>query len=139
LDQLPGVGKKMAGVLEEAGFTTVSSLASASLDALKALPGIGEKKALALRQAATEALEERELAEGETPKPQADQLEEVLAPEAGETLITAEGREETETSLEESPSPLGMEAQDEGEAAASSEEVCSSSSEHEASFDEERD
>jgi N utilization substance protein A len=45
LFSLPGVGEKTAGKLAEAGFTSVESLAAATVEALSEIPGIGAKTA----------------------------------------------------------------------------------------------
>lgn len=44
-----------AGILDEAGFGTIADLADASIDALTALPGIGEATATDLMERALEA------------------------------------------------------------------------------------
>ena len=58
LEHIPGVGGKMAEALREAGFSSLASVASASVEDLLAVPGIGKKKAEAMREAAIEMLAE---------------------------------------------------------------------------------
>lgn len=52
LSKLEAVGEKMVQLLSENGFATINSIASASLDALCEVPGIGPKRAQLLIDAA---------------------------------------------------------------------------------------
>lgn len=84
ISALPGVGRKKAEALYEAGFTTLEKLKGASLEELQAAPGIGPKVA----QAIIDGLKEAEGgAKGtvevrETKGKAAEAKAEVVAPEA---------------------------------------------------------
>lgn len=57
VEELPGVGPKLKASLQEAGFKTVSSVASAKAEELMKVKGIGEKSAAKLLKAAKEMVE----------------------------------------------------------------------------------
>jgi len=65
LGGLDGVSEKMAGVLKEGGVESVEQLIAAGLDGLQELPGIGQKKAEALLEKASLAMDEVEQARRE--------------------------------------------------------------------------
>jgi Holliday junction resolvasome RuvABC DNA-binding subunit len=56
IEALPGVGPKLAALLQSAGFDTLEKIVQAAPDALTAVPMVGEKVALKLVEAAKAAL-----------------------------------------------------------------------------------
>lgn len=56
LTELPGVGDKIAKLLEEAGYKTSEDILSCSIETLMNIPGIGEKTAHKIIQGAREVL-----------------------------------------------------------------------------------
>ena len=56
LIELDGVGTKTAELLRDSGFSTVESIAQATLEELSSLPGIGAKTAEKIHHAASEIL-----------------------------------------------------------------------------------
>jgi N utilization substance protein A len=56
LTELPGVGSKIAGILEEAGYKTIEDVASLNIEAITAIQGIGEKTAQKILKGAREKL-----------------------------------------------------------------------------------
>jgi len=57
LQDLPGVGMKLAWDLIQAGFNSMAGLASADVESLMSVPGIGEKKAKTLLETAKEKVQ----------------------------------------------------------------------------------
>ncbi|MCK4249504.1 MAG: transcription termination/antitermination protein NusA [Candidatus Omnitrophica bacterium] len=57
LDQIAGVGPKTRGLLEEAGFSTVSAIVEAGVEELIKIPGVGQKTAEKIHQSAVELSE----------------------------------------------------------------------------------
>jgi len=55
--EISGIGKMTAEILYKANYTTVQDVASARLEELTAIPGIGEKKAKKIRESAEKALQ----------------------------------------------------------------------------------
>ncbi|RTZ93114.1 MAG: transcription termination/antitermination protein NusA, partial [Deltaproteobacteria bacterium] len=55
---LPGVGPKLLEQLTQSGIDSVEKLATLPLEEIMKVPGIGEKKALKLQNAAKAALEQ---------------------------------------------------------------------------------
>lgn len=55
--EIPGIGKLTAEILYKANYTTVQDVASARLEELTAIPGIGEKKAKKIKESAEKALQ----------------------------------------------------------------------------------
>jgi 5'-3' exonuclease len=58
LEEMSGVTPRIAGLLEEAGITTIMQLAEADLESLMSVRGIGPKTAEALLATASATLEE---------------------------------------------------------------------------------
>jgi N utilization substance protein A len=58
IEELPGVGPKLAANLREAGYTTVEHLAAAAPEELRQVPLVGEKTALRIQEAAALAIEQ---------------------------------------------------------------------------------
>ncbi|MEK6692386.1 MAG: transcription termination factor NusA [Nitrospirota bacterium] len=56
LTELPGVGSKIAGILEDAGYKTIEDVASLNIEAITAIQGIGEKTAQKILKGAREKL-----------------------------------------------------------------------------------
>lgn len=56
LKKLPGVGDKIAGILEEAGYNTIEDVVSLTPESLMTIPGIGEKTAQKIIKGAREKL-----------------------------------------------------------------------------------
>lgn len=56
IEDLPGVGEKLAEKLREAGYTTIESIAAASLNELMEISGMGEASAIKVVNAARENL-----------------------------------------------------------------------------------
>ena len=54
LDRIAGVGPKTRGLLEEAGFSTVSAIVEAGVEELIKIPGVGQKTAEKIHQGAVE-------------------------------------------------------------------------------------
>ena len=86
IEQLPGVGPKVAANLKEAGYTTVEQLVSAAPEDLQQVPLVGEKTAQRIQEAARQAIDEyraTQAAAAETsgPEPGADSAVELPASE----------------------------------------------------------
>jgi N utilization substance protein A len=58
IEDLPGVGPKVAANLREAGYTTVEQLAAAAPEELRQVPLVGEKTAQRIQEAAAQAIEQ---------------------------------------------------------------------------------
>ena len=56
LTELEGVGTKTAEILKDSGFSTIESIAQATLEELSSLPGIGSKTAEKIHHAASRIL-----------------------------------------------------------------------------------
>jgi len=85
IEQIPGVGGKTAELLGEAGFSSVEAIASAALEELMAVSGIGKKKAESLRTAAIDVMEEASQSDSTSVvSPEAD-AQPSLAPETSST------------------------------------------------------
>lgn len=63
LTTVPGIGPRTAGLLEEAGFSTVQALLDATPEALQAVEGIGPKTAVSILNWAKEQAEKARTAE----------------------------------------------------------------------------
>ena len=89
MTEIPGVGPKIAKALEAAGFTTVDTVARASLEELMQAKGIGLKTAQKIVDGARDLLEEVEKkasaiqALGSGPKPETPPTSEAPAEEPG--------------------------------------------------------
>jgi len=68
LTDLPTVGEHTAQALAEHGFHSVADLAAATIEKLSAVPGFSDARAVAIRQAAVQLLEQQPGAETPTPK-----------------------------------------------------------------------
>ncbi len=75
LEQLPGVGPKLAANLQEAGYTTVEQLAAATPEELQSVPLVGEKTAQRIQEAASQAIEEYRAAQAAAAEETAPQPE----------------------------------------------------------------
>ena len=108
LEELAGVGPKLAANLQETGFTTVEHVAQATLEELLQVPLMGEKTALRIQAAAQQLLEQYQ-AQQPTPSAETeDGTEELLYEEdgTGDETVTAESSEESseaQETLEEAP------------------------------------
>jgi N utilization substance protein A len=58
IEELPGVGPKVAANLREAGYTAVEQLAAATPEELQQIPLVGEKTAQRIQEAAAQAIEQ---------------------------------------------------------------------------------
>ncbi len=96
IEELPGVGPKLKGALIEAGFTTLSSVASSSPEALMKVKGVGEKTAVKLLAHAKEIIEKARW----TPKA-AVPPRDILAERIKEEIL----KEKAETKKEETEAP----------------------------------
>ncbi len=95
LEHVPGVGGKTAEALRGAGFSSLASVASASVEDLVAVPGIGKKKAEAMREAAIEILAEAPRVEPPPPgEPEGDELSVETTPAAVEDSTDEEPPQE---------------------------------------------
>ena len=103
LEHIPGVGGKTAEVLREAGFSSLTSVASASLEDFLAVPGIGKKKAEAMREAAIEML-----AEAPPGEPEGDELSVETTPAAVEDRTDEEASLSTGSPEEAAEALLGL-------------------------------
>ncbi|MEE9217506.1 MAG: transcription termination factor NusA [Acidobacteriota bacterium] len=111
LEQVPGVGPKLAANLQQTGYTTVEQIAEASIEDLQQVPLMGEKTAQRIQesvrrlieeyQAAQEAGAEEEAAVGEPPAEAASEIG-----DAEGTSEEAAGAEEQEASLAPKPEPM---------------------------------
>ena len=63
LTTVPGIGPRTAGLLEEAGYSTLQALIDATPEALQAIEGIGPKTAVAILNWAKEQAETAQIAE----------------------------------------------------------------------------
>ncbi|MEE8537759.1 MAG: transcription termination factor NusA [Acidobacteriota bacterium] len=104
LEELAGVGPKLATHLQETGFTTVEHVAQATLEELLQVPLMGEKTALRIQESAQQVLEEYQAQQPAPPADPEDRSEETLYEEGntGDETVTAESSE-TEETLEEAP------------------------------------
>ena len=66
--QLKNIGKKLAAILVDAGYTSLSKISHVSADQLSKLKGIGDKKALKIIEEAKKFLEEKAAASLEKAK-----------------------------------------------------------------------
>jgi len=111
IGELTGIGPKLKAALSEAGFTTVSSVASASPELLMKVKGVGEKTAVKLLTHAKEMIEKSRWTPKATAPPRdvlAERMKEVsqkeeekssrLTQEDSRGASEGEAKEETETS-----------------------------------------
>ena len=63
LTTVPGIGPRTAGLLEQAGFSTLQSLVDATPEALQEVEGIGPKTAVSILNWANEQAEKAQAAE----------------------------------------------------------------------------
>jgi len=104
LEDLAGVGPKLATNLQETGFTTIEHVAQATLEELLQVPLMGEKTALRIQEAAQQVLDEHQAQQPAASSETEDGTEEIAYEEdgTGDETVTAESSEAEET-LEEAP------------------------------------
>ena len=94
LEQLAGVGPKLATHLQEAGYTTVEQMAAATPEELQQVPGVGAKTAQRIQEAARQAIEEYRAAAAAYPaEGESGQEEAATEAEAGEPETAPESAE----------------------------------------------
>ncbi|MBI4435891.1 MAG: transcription termination/antitermination protein NusA [Candidatus Omnitrophica bacterium] len=101
VEELSGVGPKMKAALTEAGFATVSSIASATPETLMKVKGVGEKTAQKLLNNAKKMVEKlRWVPKAATPPRDilSERMKEVAAEEEAQSKAGKEKTEGTETS-----------------------------------------
>jgi len=110
LVSLPGVGIGLADALYESGFYSADEIASAALDDLTQIRGIGEEKAVKLLEAAKDTVTAKNAAAGDDETAEDEAAETVAEDEAAETVAEDEAAEtvaEDKTAEpEDSPTPV---------------------------------
>ncbi len=96
LEEMNGVTPRIAGLLAEAGITTIEQLARAPRERLLEIPGIGPKTAEALTATAAATMEELERMIEEAVSEELAQVEAEERPFLDESLLFEEGDQELE-------------------------------------------
>jgi N utilization substance protein A len=100
LDEMTGVTTRIAGLLQEAGVTTIAGLAAVSLEDLLAIPGIGPKTAESLSATANVTLEELDRMIEQTVSEELAKVEAEEKPLFDESIFEAEPVEADEIPTE---------------------------------------